>query len=762
MHHRTSYISILAALLVLAAILPLRLRTTVVATNLLPPSASGLVVEEIQRDDSSVLQVTSPGRFALSLDDMGIVAWYDLRRDPEQQANLVEPEAHLLEHKLNGGALLRGTLSIREQTPVYVRVVWEGRAGWLLEEFMMEYVIWAGDQVAVSIEGPADVVTTLHRRSGATIGAALSVAEPADGQTPVSAHQAMLFLNAWTPDPGVQITTVQGSSSPPGDALQYDPQQHVLRVQASEDPNLHLQIPSDGGLRQPRFVIGEWPGADLTVRRGSTILVDGQDYLADWNPVTRILTLQYLHLLPPGANVFEITNDPPPLSLSLGIAGQDLDENGWLVVDANMPDAGGTETLSDTFRIPYIQSAQQFTTTASFQGAGAGVDFVIDGDVIQRVFGAPGEMLQAVFTLAPRGDHRLDGYVIDANGNRLSEIPNDSIETISLGRVFLSIGDSITAGYGGSQVGVGDANYPVDSYERSPEHSPDRRNIYQYDNNAYTGDEYYRSYQVSLNPALTSCGSAPAFILNAGFSGARTAGEGDRNLQAKVDAYNGFIQRYGAAYVLLQIGTNDVSDNIPVTTWSPQLGGVIDSLQDPNPDLNIWVARIPWRNRPDQDLYKTRTAEYNTSIPTIVVEQNDQRVRVGPDFYTLFEGESDRFSDDLHPNQDGYNLMAAEWAREDIADLPCIVMQNEPSLPLPPMPTSTPTATLTPTSTPTATLTPTSTPTATLTPTSTPTATLMPTSTPTATLTPSLTPTATVSKGMVIDQYVVFIPIAVR
>ena len=73
----------------------------------------GLTTRIVTEDGQQRLVVISPDRFELHLDAMGIVAWYDLRRDPTRAANLVPAGAHLLEHATadavwsGGGRMLR-------------------------------------------------------------------------------------------------------------------------------------------------------------------------------------------------------------------------------------------------------------------------------------------------------------------------------------------------------------------------------------------------------------------------------------------------------------------------------------------------------------------------------------------------------------------------------------------------------------------------------------------------------------------------------
>lgn len=697
------------------------------------PQLVGLTTEFRKQDEKSVLVIRSPERFELHLDERGIVAWYDLQREPEQRMNLVPDTMYLLEHRrTTDGALFRGTPTIQDESPVQVRVVWEGQANTASQPATIEYTIWAGGQVAVTLQSTDRYETTLQREPDAITGAALQKEAPTtDGD--IISQTMMLFLDAWTgedsepltqdmpieaepPSTGPQLAETGGATVP----LSYDPQRGAVQAEAIPGQPVRLRLPTDAGLRQPRFEITNWTSADLTVRRGATVLVAGQDYLADWDAATQELTLQYLRMLPasPDAegHTFELSAAPAAATLRLGVDGRDLDENGLLEIDANMPDENGNNSTADTFKIPYIQSSSDFEATATLQGGGAGVEFVLTLADLVWITKDTQSPYAATFNLPSYGEYRLEGYILDTSGNRLNSQPDAVIDPVGYGHILLSVGDSITAGFGGNEVTSGNTNYPVVTWEQSPSESEDRRNIFQYDNKRSSGHPYRRGYQVNLNDQLTQCSDAPVFILNDGFGGIRTAEGGNKSVLSKMSSYNDHIDKLGVDYLLLQVGTNDASSGLAANSWEEDINQVIDAFQSANSGLNIWMPLLPKRyDSIDKD---GLIVDYNDRIPGIVDDQNSSGnpVRDGPDFYELFDDNPGWLDDDLHPNQTGYNEMAKRWD-----DVICSVLPDPA-----PLPTVTATPTNTPTTTPTATNTPILTSTSTNTPDQTPTTTAMP------------------------------------
>jgi lysophospholipase L1-like esterase len=666
----------------------------------------------IERQDQGRRQVvlTSAERFELRLDETGIVAWYNLQRDSTRATNLVEPGARLLEHRYAGDtSLLRGTLQIEQQTPLRVRLTWTGQAGPAAEPFRVEYTVWAGGQVTLNVRSRAAINSTLRRDNDAITGAVLQDHGAAVGADGTSTRSLTLFLNAWTRE----ATTVprQGPLSAVGFAA-HSPQRGTLRAPALPGGPVRL-VPPPGMVRQPRFEIAGWPGGDLSIQRAGRTLVYGADYLADYEPASNLLTFQYLHLLPQSADItertFTVSASGGEPALALGIAGRDVDENGLMLVDGNLPgvdDVPPYQTQSSTadlFRIPYIQSTSQVTARATVQNApaSASVRFVLNNSVVKTVaVPSPDASVQASFDLV-LGEHSLQAQLLDGNG---APVPGAAatINPLGYGVVLQTIGDSITAGKWGNYISPGAPDFPVTSYvgQAPGNYSADRRNIFQYDNYWINGQNtyYYRGYQVTLNNLLTSCYQRPLpiFVLNDGVSSLRAAnppsGNQTRGSEEKVPALNDHIAALGVQQTLIMLGTNDSSSGATLNTWRAAMNQLIDGLQSPNAGLHIWVARVPFRadvaaGSAELQLINT----YNAAIPAMVAAQNTARnpVSEGPDFYTWFSEHQnelidlDQISntpDNLHPTSAGMISMANLWR-----DKLC------PALPEPPPPGTTPT-----------------------------------------------------------------------
>lgn len=678
-------------------------------------ATDGLSAQQITRDGQQYLVIRSPERFELWLDESGIAAWYDLRRDPQRNANLVVSGAHLLEHQTPSGSPPRSAPLLVRLSPARAIVRWQGA------DYTQEYVIWAGGQVVATTDSHEQVATSLQRDPAAITGATLlptGASTMADG----TIHSTQtLFLDAWT---GERATSTQLQPLGSLAGVTFDPQRSVVVATPRNATSVVVRIP-DGIGRQPRFEISNWPDGAFTLRRNGVTLVEGADYLADYDPQTRQLVLQYLHLLPPSAKpaerAFELTAAPTAVAVSLSIPGKSLDETGMLVVDGNMPSSEGIDTIADTFKIPYIQSSASLAllATVSDAPAGARVKFILDGTTEQTDTTAP---FQANFTLT-LGEHTVQALLLNGAG---AQIAADSISPLGYGVVLQSIGDSITAGKWGpfitkqglydpvetlqpGTVGV----FPPTSYvnQRAGTYSRDRRNLFQYDGywTQQQDSYYYRGYQVDLNDKLSACyttQSLPIFILNDGFSGLRLVAGSDANRKAssKVAAYNDHIDKLGVQHTLLMLGTNDVNATGSVTpaNWRTAINSLIDGLQAPNAGLRIWLAHVPYRAD-----FAAQVEAFNALIPGIVAAQNQpaRPVSEGPDFYTWFAQHTNQLTttspdpdpsengkpDALHPTAAGLLSMADLWKQ-----VLCSAMPQPP-----PRTTATSTATSTATATPT-------------------------------------------------------------
>lgn len=695
-----------------------------------------------------VVRIVSAERFALTIDGAGIAAWYDLAADPGR--NLVAAGARLLAHSGPGGAPLAGSARLLAASPLRAQVLVEGPAG------SVRYTVWAGGQVAVETSGALTTGAELALDRAAATGAALT-------QTGAG---ALLYLGAWTPDDarpgdaGVATTGGPGLASAPAlDAA------NTLRVDAAGARALTVTMPA-GVVRQPRIRVAGWPGPQLSVALQGRTLVPGVDYLAEWDPSGGELTLQYLGLLTHGAAARSFTlsaiEQAPTLALeilnSAGTAPRTLAPDGLLRVDANLPSAEGTApgtpSSRDIFDIPYIQTWPQLrlrATVASPPANLSGVRFTVSGPGfsarVDDTSAADG--FTAVVSLPRRAEYAVSATAL-VGGQPAA--PSSTIAKAGYGRVFVAIGDSITAGRWGYFRRPGDSGYPFTAPPAVGGPYPvsaDQRNYPQAEN---TNDDLaayestaYQGYQIELNNQLAACLNSPVFVLNSGISGIRTARDGydsanlgsgrgtggRRNVLGKAAAYRSQMSQLGAQHVLLQIGTNDASlvassptqvsnEPMPASVYRQDLADVLTALRQGNAGLTIWAARLPWRddkssNEPEEarEQKRAKVRDFNAEIVSLVGQLGASTpTLLGPDLYTLFDdgvgrgllvatapaavgGQADR----LHPSAAGYTAMAGQWASTLCDELP-----REPD----PSATATPTGspTVTPTATPTASATP--------------------------------------------------------
>lgn len=633
----------------------------------------GLTTSVLSRNGHTLIRLHSPERFVLEVDEAGIVVWHALAIDPEGRRNLVASGRRLVEHRFADGKAVKGILTLVEQSPVRSQIAWNSQIDG--KKTAVVYTVWAGGQIVIHTSGPAGISSTVHSIPDSIAGVTLQ--EQATVVT--EGHEErnfLLFLDAWSGESKISVGEAAGLALAGADS-------GVMQSVALSDQPLTISLPPTAGLRQPRFEIANWPTETLSIHRGETLLVNGQDYLAHWNPVTQLLSVQYLHLLPAGdpvGHTFEFSAAPAAPSIALSIAGRtDLDENGMLIVDGNMPAFNRTETISDVFKIPYIQSSNTFTATAVVQEApqGAGVEFILQGVDPVRDFTAPFEQS---FTLKTYGEYKLEAFLIDSAGTR---IVSDTIEPLGYGHIIVSIGDSITAGQAGDEVNsTSGKTYPIVTATDSPASSRNNRNFYQYANYEVSNGVYYRGYQVSLNDLLVECtGGVPIFILNDGFPGLITWGNptsssGSRiGAVVKVGAFNRHIKALDARYIIIGVGTNDVSGTRGQYSWiDNDVPSLLKALESSGPQLNIWFAKIPWRpnEQPATNSTKTKTELFNELLTqTKLTSYNlTHTILLGPDLYTYFKNNPTQIADDVHPTAPGLEGMAQLWSQTVCGTIP--------------------------------------------------------------------------------------------
>ncbi len=112
--------------------------------------------------------------------------------------------------------------------------------------------------------------------------------------------------------------------------------------------------------------------------------------------------------------------------------------------------------------------------------------------------------------------------------------------------------------------------------------------------------------------------------------------------------------------ILLMIGTNDTwkdEGNTDPASMQRKLGNLVDKIVNNQPDALLVVALIT----PRYDYAEGFVAPYNNIIPQVVQQRADMgfNIILGDQFNGF--PRSGMQSDNLHPNESGYNWMAGRW-----------------------------------------------------------------------------------------------------
>lgn len=132
---------------------------------------------------------------------------------------------------------------------------------------------------------------------------------------------------------------------------------------------------------------------------------------------------------------------------------------------------------------------------------------------------------------------------------------------------------------------------------------------------------------------------------------------------------NEWIQNYKPDIVLLELGTNEVFQCVPVKDALKNISSVIDIIRNKNPHVKIFLAQIPplGKQWADKKLCKNDTAyseavkQFNKEIVTFASSKNtniSQTIIV--DQYSGVNTSVDMY-DDIHPNDPGEKIMAQRW-----------------------------------------------------------------------------------------------------
>jgi hypothetical protein len=200
------------------------------------------------------------------------------------------------------------------------------------------------------------------------------------------------------------------------------------------------------------------------------------------------------------------------------------------------------------------------------------------------------------------------------------------------------------------------------------------------------------------------CQTAYYDINHEGHGGFSAAGIASQNLLP------GWLSATNPDIVLMHLGTNDIFANPATSTILAAYSTLVSQMRANNPNMRILVAQIIPMNPSGCSYCAQDVINLNAAIPAWAASLTTAQSPVIPvDQWTGFDATTDTV-DGIHPNDTGFQKMAARWFPPLTAQLNTL-MTPVPVTSTPTGITPTVQTTSTPTSTPTSGITPTSTPT---------------------------------------------------
>ncbi len=310
----------------------------------------------------------------------------------------------------------------------------------------------------------------------------------------------------------------------------------------------------------------------------------------------------------------------------------------------------------------YLQTSSTLQVTAqacldSNTEPNWGVRFVLDGGA-QKIddHTAP---FQATFSNVSKAEHTIDAYVIDSSGNVVSGTgTSDHASQIGIGDYYVTMGDSITAGYGDDVAA---------------------------DNTSSDGRNSGGGYEPVLNNLLTAAKGYPQNVVNEGVGGT-TSGDG-------LALVSSLLARHpNAQMFLVDYGMNDARPWLPVPSGlglnpgdSGYAGSFKDNMQQIINAVNAAGKKIALSkinpaladcavNNPSDPGYCAPYPNFSTGARTVLIQKYNQVVDelraipsnkitvVPPDLYTYFANHTQtEYFDNIHPNGVGYQAVGNLW-----------------------------------------------------------------------------------------------------
>ena len=284
-----------------------------------------------------------------------------------------------------------------------------------------------------------------------------------------------------------------------------------------------------------------------------------------------------------------------------------------------------------------------------------GAKFLLDGGIENG--GAEMESFtppfNVTFSNVNKSEHTIEVIIIDETGAEINGAETShQVTNIAVGDYYVAFGDSITEG-------SNDNIYSDDT-------SQDLRN---------TGG----GYSPILNNLLTAAQSYPHNVANEGVAGDDSS-EGLARIPSVLEAHS------DSHYFLIMFGANDSHGSLPVPSGLDENGSLLapgnpgyagsflDNMQQIVDAVSSAgkipvLAKVPialgWCStcepfiNPDTAPRNLLIQEYNVVINALASDIGSEIIP--PDFYEYFRTHEYEFSDNLHPNGQGYQSMANLW-----------------------------------------------------------------------------------------------------